>query len=261
MIKCIFNKEYTDMNPTPKNYAMLSQDVYKETTSLSDKFHTIIDFDSASPDNEGYFGRAYVSIENRPMSKLCSVVFAHRGTDGISSFSDHDDNLRILLGRAPQQIEVAKNFIKDVVQKIEGEQKLIIIDTSHTGHSLGALVAQTLVAERCSVNYTESAIGFDSPGATESIKARGHVTQEFLRNTNRVNQLITIYNSAPNLINSCNTQVGTTHTFENVEGHSIDGIVSNGFDANGNAQVRRTPHRNINRTITDTQPSQGCSLL
>ncbi len=177
--------------------------------------------------DEGYFGRAYI-INNK------FIIFAHRGTDGLS---DYDDNAKIALARwgkidnIPEQVEVAKAFVNFVIN-VFGE-KISKKNIEHTGHSLGAFLAEALVVK---MNHG-SATTFESPGSSYLFKS--FQDQEDAKNK------IKTYNAQPNPINTHNKQAGKVYHFTKTGGkHSINNIIVNGFDEKGGAL---------------TGPSKGCA--
>ncbi len=161
----------------------------------------------------GYFGRAYYNKKND------QIIIAHRGTDldfkineltsnqiSISLdggdlmkvLKDMDDDYDILNGEIPmQQFEAAQHFIKEVkaaYQKQYNSEPEII----HTGHSLGAVLA-----ELCAVKDDSKAITFESPGSKPL--ALQLVDSEEL---NIENADITTYNAEPNKINTLHEHLG-----------------------------------------------------
>lgn len=156
----------------------------------------------------GYYGRAYLNKHNN------QIIIAHRGTnffeeeeDDESFFSnlktvlhtlkDVDDDLAIYRGKIPPQFRAARHFEDQVREKYSKEFKSnpSII---HTGHSLGAILA-----ELCAINSQAKAITFESPGSLPIVK---ELLQTEDVNTKKFD--VTIYNAAPNLINSTNHQCG-----------------------------------------------------
>ncbi|MEL6925747.1 MAG: hypothetical protein AAFO94_17005, partial [Bacteroidota bacterium] len=160
----------------------------------------------------GYFGRAYLNERNG------QLIIAHRGTDldlnspsgGLTELSlnetslfdlirDIDDDYDIYRGRIPkQQFESAKHFTK-VVETAYREQYQKEPTIIHTGHSLGAVLA-----ELSAIEATGKAITFESPGTKPMLAELGFSTSE---KTTAFD--ITCYNAAPNQINSLHEHVGT----------------------------------------------------
>lgn len=161
----------------------------------------------------GYFGRAYYNKHND------QIIIAHRGTDldikinelTVDQISialeednlwkiikDMDDDYDILNGEIPmQQFEAAQHFIqevKDAYKKQHNSEPEII----HTGHSLGAVLA-----ELCAVKDNTKAITFESPGSKPL--ASQLINSESL---NIENADITTYNAEPNQINTLHEHLG-----------------------------------------------------
>ena len=159
----------------------------------------------------GYFGRAYVIEKNN------QLVIAHRGTDidlynqdNLENFfsmedgqfwkslKDFDDDYDILAGNIPeQQFKSAREFVEhsiEAYQKQYGKTPEVI----HTGHSLGAVLA-----ELCAADDENRAITFESPGTKPMIE---QLTDRQEVNWKAIN--ITIYNTEPNSINTLHEQSG-----------------------------------------------------
>jgi len=159
----------------------------------------------------GYFGRAYVYPKRK------ELIIAHRGTDLdrkelkhaksswkrtintlMHTIKDIDDDYDIYKGKIPQQqFDAAELFtqqaIAKYIQQYDHQPKVI-----HTGHSLGAVLA-----ELCAAKYNRQAITFESPGTKPMIQK--------LFGNQKVNWKkfnITSYNAEPNKINSVHEHVG-----------------------------------------------------
>ena len=161
----------------------------------------------------GYFGRAYVN------KKTNHLIIAHRGTDlniKINELSldqisiaiedgkiwemlkDMDDDYDIFNGKIPlQQFEAAQHFVKKVkesyVEKYNKEPQII-----HTGHSLGAVLA-----ELCAVKDNSKAITFESPGSKPLASQLIDIQDIDVENAD-----ITSYNAEPNQINTLHEHLG-----------------------------------------------------
>ncbi len=162
----------------------------------------------------GYFGRAYVN------KRTNHLIIAHRGTDldiKINELSldqisiaiddgkiwdmikDMDDDYDIFHGKIPlQQFEAAQHFVQKAkesyVEKYKKEPIII-----HTGHSLGAILA-----ELCAVKDNSKAITFESPGS-KPMASQLIGSQDI--NFEKVD--ITSYNAEPNQINTLHEHLGT----------------------------------------------------
>ena len=161
----------------------------------------------------GYFGRAYIH------QKTNQVIIAHRGTDldfkinelNANQISialeednlwdilkDMDDDYDIFHGEIPkQQFEAAQHFIGEVkkayLQQYNSEPEII-----HTGHSLGAVLA-----ELCAVKDNAKAITFESPGSKPMAKQLSNALLTDLEKAD-----ITTYNAEPNKINTLHEHLG-----------------------------------------------------
>jgi tetratricopeptide (TPR) repeat protein len=192
----VLNKQRDDIKlelnirdkPTPYVYALLSQRTYdpdRDDNTLKDwdKVATSQDLlkDSQFAKND-YFGIAY---RNKNTNEL---VIAHRGT---KTLKDLKSDMHIALGKVPEHYEPAKLFLTRVKEKYGNPY------ISHTGHSLGAVLAELLAYEDGT-----SAVTFDSPGTRNIL--------ENLRGTEFDNQRIDVitFMSTPNFINTATTHVG-----------------------------------------------------
>lgn len=161
----------------------------------------------------GYFGRAYVN------KKTNHLIIAHRGTDldlkinelALDQISidiedgkiwdiikDMDDDYEIFQGKIPmQQFEAAQHFVQKARESYQEKYKKepIII---HTGHSLGAVLA-----ELCAVKDNTKAITFESPGS-KPLASQLVGSQSF--DLEKVD--IVTYNAEPNQINTLHEHLG-----------------------------------------------------
>ncbi len=162
----------------------------------------------------GYFGRAYINTKNN------QIIIAHRGTDidlnllkGKSiEFSkdinfmdlirDVDDNYDVFQGKIPhQQLAAARYFtalVKLDYEEKHGEKNPVII---HTGHSLGAILA-----ELSAVENNGKAVTFESPGSSPMV--------EKVLETNNIDKnsfKIITYNNVPNSINRTHPPAGKVY--------------------------------------------------
>lgn len=161
----------------------------------------------------GYFGRAYFNKKND------QIIIAHRGTDldiKINELTanqisialeedniwniikDMDDDYDVLNGDIPmQQFEAAQHFVNEVKEaykkQYNSEPQII-----HTGHSLGAVLA-----ELCAVKDDAKAITFESPG-TKPLASQLIDSEQL----NIENADITTYNAEPNQINTLHEHLG-----------------------------------------------------
>lgn len=240
---------------SPYNYAMISAHAYEKASSESLPKHIegYLDFNSENyhPSEDlkyaeeyqlsddkllnkslnqalnlvtmgGYFGRAYINKQND------EIIIAHRGTDIpeednntddsfaavmgllLKTVRDVDDDIAILKGKIPAQYYAAAHFENEVKEKYRKEfsKDPFIV---HTGHSLGAILA-----ELCAAQNNTRAVTFESPGSLPLIKK---LLQEDNIDTSSFD--ITIYNVAPNLINSTHTQSGHVIFLNNDNGQKL----------------------------------------
>ncbi len=225
----------------PYEHALMSQAVYKDggilPKELQQKGWEKLDVGQT---DTGYYGVAYVNHQTK------EIIIAHRGTDpdvgdgidvlagstpqfvkrflGINSDgSDLDDDLQISIGNAPDQYGESRKFVQDI-QTQANAQGYGDYHVTHTGHSLGAVLADLHAAET-----GQQAITFDNPGAYEPL-------EDAKLSYNRDNHIS--YQSHPNLINQTNDQAGHTIHIrlqtesdkfgiirDTLHDHSIDNIV------------------------------------
>ncbi len=213
----------------PRDHALLSEAAYKEGGELSPELKAkgwrVMDIGQT---DTGYYGVAYVNDLTK------EVVIAHRGTDpdagdifeslvmasplGITSSlisdtlgignplrdgmrllginsdgNDLDDDAQLALEGAPDQFHESQSFVRSVMSQVQGgpysEYKV-----SHTGHSLGAVLADLHAAQ-----YGQHAVTFDNPGSKEILDNLGALY-------NHENHIS--YQSHANLVNSTNTPAG-----------------------------------------------------
>lgn len=230
---------------TPKDYAKLCQDCYKEKSD-SDLISTVtsefknepIVLDDKSKNNEGYFGRAYIFTKTE--DGRCFIIFAHRGNDEIF---DCDNNVRKSLERTPKQIKIASNFVSNTINYCK-KGGFIAKRVEHTGHLFGAVVAETLSITE---GHTQ-AITFESPGSKNIIKNKVNFIKK-LKIEDEMKRKIITYNTKNSLIKTCNLQAGNVYILTNIgNDHSINEIVSNGFNSEGIAiAIPQKENLNISR--------------
>ena len=93
-------------------------------------------------------GLSYVVFGNyQADGTLQNAVVAFRGTDGITSIKDWDDNVAISLGRLPDQVETLPAIAKYVAD-------LNPVNVYSTGHSLGGYLAQYFASHTMQSNKT-----------------------------------------------------------------------------------------------------------
>lgn len=141
-------------------------------------------------DAEGYFGVAFINRSTQ------QVVIAHRGTDVrrklesiIPSLGDLKSDIQIFFGKVPSQANSAKSFVQGVRSKLnaDGYGSYTI---SHTGHSLGAVLAEIMTAQYAG----NRAVTFDSPGSKPILPSGSYP--------------VVTYQGAPNAVNTAKAHVG-----------------------------------------------------
>lgn len=243
----------------PRDHALLSQAAYADggelPQELKDKGWRIMRIGQT---DTGYFGVAYVN------DRTNEVVIAHRGTnpdvgdvvDGLvmaspvglgsaivsdvfgienplragmraiginSNGNDFDDDAQLALHRAPDQFHESQAFVRSVMSQVQSSD-YAGYTVSHTGHSLGAVLADLHGAQ-----HGQSAITFDNPGS-----------KEILDNMNVLydREKHISYQSHPNLVNTANTPAGHSVNIrlqtesdkfgiirDTLHDHSLDNIV------------------------------------
>jgi len=189
----------------------------------------------------GYFGTAYWHPEHQ------QVVIAHRGTNFKNVGALLTDVKGVLFKNYVQQMNSAITFANKMVavlQEIEQEKK-ISFELFFTGHSLGGWLAQitTFTTEYLEVkgctflkklkteqdetlasstvqdsndvthSYHPHTVVFDSPGCKDMLSQMADKLDVRLngRSINLQHLDISSYLSAPNLINTCNSHLGTVY--------------------------------------------------
>ncbi len=155
-----------------------------------------IDISDTDESWDGFFGAAYRRGNH--------VVVAIRGTndfdnpqhDTFSAISrfipDLFNDFMLAIGKLPPQFLSAKSYFDKIASNLKEHETI-----SLTGHSLGGAISQLIA-----VKENVRAMVFDSPGVQELLPS---VSIEYDRE--RFEQLITIINSSPNIINMCNKHI------------------------------------------------------
>ena len=234
--------------PTPHVLAQFASMAYRECKLGDPKPPAgwqLLTTASNTEDENGYYGTAYWHEEHQ------QVVISHRGTDtnNVNAFLNgiYTDLEGVLSNNYVPQMNSANTFANKVVtvlQEIEKEQN-VSFDLFFTGHSLGGWLAQitTFTTEYLEViggtflkkqkreqeeplgsstvqdshdvthNYHPQTVVFDSPGCkvmlsqmADKLDLRLHGSSIDLQHLD-----ITSYLSAPNLINTCNSHLGTVY--------------------------------------------------
>jgi len=234
--------------PTPHVLARFASMAYRDSKREDPRPPTgwkLLTTASNSGNENGYFGTAYWHPKHQ------QVVIAHRGTDTnmvydlLNGF--YTDLEGVVFNNYVQQMNSASTFANkmvEVLQEIEKEQN-VSFDLFFTGHSLGGWLAQitNFTTEYLEVkrgtflmklkteqfesrasntvqkshefthSYHPHTIVFDSPGCKEMLSQMADKLD--VRNTGRSIYLqhlnIKTYLSAPNIINTCNTHLGSVY--------------------------------------------------
>ncbi len=174
-----------DQQPTHYEYALLSKTVYDNEGGRDFRNWKKLCYHSC--EKTGYFGAAY---KNKITG---AIVITHRGTQ-LSNLDAVFNDVLLIQGKIPEQLQSALEFSKFVytTEKIIDKRKV-----SHTGHSLGAALA-----ELCAWKHELSAVTFDSPGVKK------HISCELGQAFDPYNVNIIGYLSEPNLINTLGGHIG-----------------------------------------------------
>lgn len=210
----------------------------------------------------GYHGQAYLN------NKTGELVISHRGTENIMDalgdsesnnsknnlmdlIRDLDNDYEIFSGQIPrEQYLEARSFSRKVQQKYEadyGEAPKVI----HTGHSLGAVLA-----ELCALTEDCEAVTFESPGISPFLKELEELSAGSfdLESFQPGKAKITIYNAEPNKVNTLHDHIGkvvylydekkairavpSDDLLENIQLHSIDSLLVR-FDQKTGKPIKR----------------------
>lgn len=115
---------------------------------------------------EGYFAVAFINVTTlTPDFSMCDVVIAHRGT--VASTWDTWNDFLIALGKTPAQFSKGAYLFDEYVRQYMDKnypETSYTYSISHTGHSLGAILAELCVASSCD-STCSTGITFESPGS------------------------------------------------------------------------------------------------
>jgi len=196
---------------------------YEKRLALSDGWKLLTTASNSSKTN-GYFGAAYWHPEHQ------QVVIAHRGTNLTNLGTNLTDVIGLVFENHVSQMSSASTFARKVVEVLREVNliKGVSFQLFFTGHSLGGWLAQvtTFTTEYPkreemfflrSINdndcYHPHTVVFDSPGCKDMLSEMRDTFE--VRYDGRSVDLehldITSYLSAPNLINTCKSHLGTVY--------------------------------------------------
>lgn len=130
-------------------------------------------------EGDSYFGVSFVNTQTK------RVIVAQRGTDSVR---DIVSDVQIIRSAVPVQYNLARMFTERVAKQYPG------FAMSHTGHSLGAVLAELLAYNRNELAITVDSLGIQGVLDTLRFEAK--------------DPLILCYVSSPNLVNTYMTHVG-----------------------------------------------------
>jgi hypothetical protein len=143
-----------------------------------------------------------------------TIVIATVGTNftiNKQGFCDIIDDIHIVSGKIVPKFADVKNFVDQLI-KVVGKEKLNEYKIITTGHSLGAVLSDmtAVYAKSKGLNVAES-ITFDNPGSKPIIENLLKQTPFSNLTTNGLKNEINFetYTSTPNIVNTCNEQIGT----------------------------------------------------
>ena len=205
----------------------------------------------------GYFGVAYYRINSNGTAE---VAFGHRGTCfGLSDEGKGNvlADIEIAQQKQPKILTQAAYLYVDKILpnptngsgwEIEG---IPITHITHTGFSLGAYIAGACTA-RFSTKYVY-ATTFDGPGISPIVAEA---------NRAQVARRITNYVATPNLVNTCNIQVGQVHEMQGIfalhpkESVKFETIFTNLVFAPSPLSSSKRSRSNFNQRVKETQDNQ-----
>ena len=179
---------------------------------------------------EGYFATAFIKITTiTPDYATCDVVIAHRGT--VASIWDGWNDFLISLGKVPTQFSngayLFDEYVRQYVDKNYPKSNYTYTIT-HTGHSLGAILAELCVAASCENNF-ETGITFESPGSKSLISDMESKKILPPGALSWAEQMVITVLADVDAINTCNEQVATrsypvdiSHVGYDYEADSVD---------------------------------------
>jgi ankyrin repeat protein len=181
-----------DDEPFPYEYAVMSQQAY-QTDSVQrlnpegwEELVTISDANIDTFNPCGYYAVAWINHATK------NIVISHRGTDFHNRGNLQADSTIFAGKEIPDILRYSQQFSQYITQLRNTNYANYTI--SHTGHSLGSVIAE-VEAARGKMHAT----GFDSIGSGELFELLG---------LDPTNKNIHIYFSSPNYLNTAKRQVG-----------------------------------------------------
>lgn len=178
-------------DPFPYEYARMSEQAYetdRNKRKAPEGWTELKEASSINIDNftHGYYAIAWINHTTH------NIVISHRGTDFYNEGNLEADRIIFERKSIPAILNCAQKFTDQVLLLRNTQYSHYHI--SHTGHSLGSVIAE-VEAARTGV----TAMGFDSIGSRNLFA---------LLNLNPDNSNITIFFSSPNHLNTANPHVG-----------------------------------------------------
>jgi hypothetical protein len=200
-----------------------TDDQYERRLDLPDGWKLLTTVCNSNKAN-GYFGAAYWHPEHQ------QVVIAHQGTKFDNFGALWTDVAGVMFENHVAQMGSASTFANNVVEVLQSfnEIKGVSFQLFFTGHSLGGWLAQvttftTKYLKREGNLFLRSyndndcchphTVVFDSPGCKDMLSQMRDTFDVRLdgRSIDLEHLDITSYLSAPNLINTCNSHLGTVY--------------------------------------------------
>lgn len=185
------------INPSPRIYAQMMVESYAAGGGVAPMGWTILTTsDDEGFSNDDYFGVAYVNLSTQQM------IIAHRGTNAtLFRLGDIRSDLVLALDFIPSQFnDGAEPFMtaaRNRYREFFNGQDIAESAVMHTGHSLGAVLA-----EMSAYKLHGSAVTFDSPGSLPIIQDR------FNASITPADVSVISFQTAPHVINRINEHVG-----------------------------------------------------
>jgi hypothetical protein len=200
-----FNYVGTKMVNTPK-IAEFCKAAYSNQPEkhISGPWKTLLTTNEVHLSKFGFYAAVFVNEETK------EVVIANRGTeisltDPKGTLFDIFNDAQLYLGQTPIQFTYAADkFVDKVIEKLGNTATDYKFVT--TGHSLGSVLATLESAKLATLGfYVVASVGIDNPGSKPILE---HYIKGYGLNLDPQNLDIEVYNSPPNLINTCNPQIG-----------------------------------------------------